>query len=1229
MLAGDAGAAIGQAAAEVSATSAGEASPQATAMLAAQDATDLVIIDGGIENAEALLASVPANASLIMLDSSRSGVQQITEAIASHQNLGSVHLMCHATDGAMAIGNETLSNQNIDTHRDSIAQWGQTMSDGADLVIYGCDLAGGANGAALLNQLASIAGVDIAASNDKTGASDEAAAADWDLEFQIGTIETLGLLAADTLNAFEGQLNIVIYAAGSTGDELMELEINGEIVDTWFVRGTDANSGQFLPYFVDIDGVSVDDIRINFVNDQFDPANGIDRNLRVDRIEVDGVTYETENAAVFSDGTFVDGQGITSGNLQTEFLHGNGFFQFSSAGASNNGNSNIQVSARGTTGQEQFQVLVDGSVVGTFNASQNDQIFSANVEGDVTADRVRVQFFNDLYNPGQNIDRNLEVDFIRINGTTFQTEASSTFSTGTWLPADGVADGFRQSETLHSNGYFQYLAGNNGGGGGNGGGGNAGSFSLVTSEITAVEGQGTVTLEVQRVGGSEGAASIAYFTAGDTAVAGQDFQETSGRLFFADGQTSQTFTVNIQNDSRAESTESFAVRINNPEGADILAPRTSIITLLDDDSGLPRYAGFNSSAGLTLNGSATTTGGQLQLTGTSGQEAGSAFFNTAIPVNANTSFQSTFTFQVGGGSGLNGADGFAFLLQNSSLNALGGNGGFLGYSGIGNSLAVEFDTSQNGGDISVDSVAVVTNGTTANALTQVVSPFNLNNDTLYHAWIEYNGETNTLSVLISETEERPVFAVLKTQLDLSSIVGNQAFAGFSAGNFNRPNYHRIGSWNLTLDVPPNDPPLNPSGNVTEQNLLTGLTQPLAVQFSADGRNIYVAEKAGVIKVARDGNTNTSVVLDISDQVNDLQDRGLVDFVLDPNFTSNGYIYLSYTYDPPEVFDNIGNAFAGPDGTGNRAGRISRFTLDASTGFTTAVAGSELVLVGSNSTWDNFNAFTDSTNNFNEPEGGRVNGEFVRDFINSDSRSHTVGGLAFGVDGNLYASIGDGASFSQTDVRALRVQDLDSLSGKVLRIDPATGQGVSDNPFFDGDPNSNRSKVFQLGLRNPWRLTIDDGTGQLFIGETGLNTFEEINTGGAGANFGWPFYEGNQGVNRPTEGYRDLAQAAAFYANNDATAAEIALQHQGGNNAVVLGDIVNNGDLGLQFEGDVFYNDLFRGVVSHANVGADGSLSDVQVFTTGAEFVVDIQQGVDGSLYYVNLVEGTVGRWQIV
>jgi glucose/arabinose dehydrogenase len=238
-------------------------------------------------------------------------------------------------------------------------------------------------------------------------------------------------------------------------------------------------------------------------------------------------------------------------------------------------------------------------------------------------------------------------------------------------------------------------------------------------------------------------------------------------------------------------------------------------------------------------------------------------------------------------------------------------------------------------------------------------------------------------------------------------------------------------------------------------------------------------------------------------------------------------------------------------------------------------------------------------------------------------------LAFGLDGKLFVSIGDGASYNQTDARALRVQNVDSLSGKVLRLDPITGQGLADNPFYDGDPDSNRSKVYQLGLRNPWRLTVNPQTGQLYIGETGLSSYEEINTGGAGANFGWPFYEGGQGVNVRTPGYRDLPQADGFYRSVAATPAAIALQHQAGSDVVVLGDVVYGSELGLQFEGDIFYNDLYRGVVKHANIDANGQLYGSQVFVTGAQYVVDMQQGVDGSLYYVNLVEGTVGKWVIV
>lgn len=1223
LLAGDAGAAV----AEVATPTADTAQAAPASSRAAASPTDLVIVDAGVDDLATLVDAIPAGAEIVMIDADQNGIEQITGILASHQNLRSVHLLCHGSEGMLALGNQSITEDDLVHHQASIATWRQSMTQGGDLLIYGCDVAGNADGVRFVNRLASIAGVDVAASNDRTGNATAIQDADWNLEYQVGQIESANLLAASHLRNFNGHLAIDIFAAGSTGDEQIQVLLSGQVVDTFTLQGTDADAGQFSRYTVNRDNVNPGDIRINFINDVYDPANGVDRNLRLDRIVVDGVTLQAEDPSVFVDGGFITGQGIGSGNLETEYIFTNGFFQFASTGNPGGANgSNIEVSLAGDTGTESAQLLIDGSVVATYNnISTAGQVFSFEADGTVTADRVRVAFINDVFDPGV-FDRNLDVDFIRIDGQVFQTEAVTTFSTGTWLPEDGIAPGFRQSETLHTNGYFQFLAVND-----PGSGGNAGSFSLVTSEITVTEGQGAVTLIVQRVGGSDGNASIDFFTAGDSAIEGQDFQSNSGRLFFADGETVKQFTVNIINDDVAESTEDFTVRIDNAIGADLLAPRTSIITVRDDDSNLPRFASFDSSAELNLNGSASVTGGALQLTGAVNQQAGSAFYNSPITISNNTSFQSSFSFQIGGGSGAGGADGFAFLLQNSAAgsDAIGRNGGFLGYDTIGRSLAIEFDTGQNGWDIASDTISVVVNGQVTNELIETVSPFNLNNDTQYHAWVDYNGDTNTLAVFISQTADKPIFAVLKTTIDLQPIVGDQAYVGFSAATFNRPNFHRIGSWDFTLDTPFGDPPLNPSGDVVEQDLVTGLNQPLALAWSADGRNVYIAEKAGVIKVVRDGSTSAITVLDITANVNNLQDRGLIDIELDPNFLSNGYLYATYTYDPAEVYENIGNAFAGPDGRGNRAARVSRFTLDSSTGFTTFVSGSEVVLVGKNSTWDNYNGFTDSTDNFGEPQGGQVNGVFIDDFINSDSRSHTVGALAFAADGSLFVSIGDGASFSRTDSRALRVQDVNSLSGKVLRIDPATGQGLSDNPFFNGDPNSNASKVYQLGLRNPWRLSVDPSSDRLFIGDTGLGSYEEINTGGAGANFGWPFYEGAQGVNSRTPGYRDLPQAGAFYGTVSATPAEIALQHQGGSDAVVLGDIVTNLDLGIQYEGDLFYNDLYRGVIRHADVAADGSLSNVQVFTTGAAFVTDIQQSPGGSLYYVNLIEGTFGRWQIV
>ncbi|MEL6748459.1 MAG: PQQ-dependent sugar dehydrogenase, partial [Pseudomonadota bacterium] len=328
---------------------------------------------------------------------------------------------------------------------------------------------------------------------------------------------------------------------------------------------------------------------------------------------------------------------------------------------------------------------------------------------------------------------------------------------------------------------------------------------------------------------------------------------------------------------------------------------------------------------------------------------------------------------------------------------------------------------------------------------------------------------------------------------------------------------------------PATPPLTSPYDVSELPVVTGLTQPIAFEFSPTNANrIYVAEKAGVIKaIDLDNNNAVTTVLDIRAEVNNRQDRGLLDIAIDPNFPDQPFIYASYVVDPPQSQGQGGNA--GPDGGGNRFMHIVRYELDE-TG-TGIVPGSETILAGGagqNLSDISGGGAVDSTSNRTQAESGvdPQTGAYIDDYIAVDSRSHAGGALAFGPDGALYISVGDGTSFNFADPRSARVQDINSLSGKVLRIDPETGLGLPDNPFVeDGmDLSSNAARVYQLGLRNPFSMGFD-GDGQLFITDTGWFTFEEVNAGPAGANFGWPWFEGgDSGVDLRTPNYRNLPEA---------------------------------------------------------------------------------------------------------
>ena len=438
--------------------------------------------------------------------------------------------------------------------------------------------------------------------------------------------------------------------------------------------------------------------------------------------------------------------------------------------------------------------------------------------------------------------------------------------------------------------------------------------------------------------------------------------------------------------------------------------------------------------------------------------------------------------------------------------------------------------------------------------------------------------------------------------------------------------------------PPPPPPPPPTLQVTSQQVLAGLDSPISFDWAPnDPAKMVIAEKSGLIKVFGP-NGQVYPLLDLRPVVNDSFDRGLLDIELHPNFSTQPYLYAYYAVDPPETANFVAGSNQGPDGGGNRYAQLVRYTVgtDPATGRLTCDPGTGVVLLGGagDSLSDISGAgAVDSTSNLSQrPSGINTDGTNVQDYIAIDSRSHAAGALEFGPGGLLYVTVGDGASFNFADPRAVRVQDTGNLSGKVLRIDALTGDGVAANPFYDGNPDSNLSKVYALGLRNAFRAGFDRD-GDLFLGDVGWNAWEEIDTGGAGSNFGWPYYEGGQGgVSLQTFGYKDMQAAKDFYASGKPVVAPFqAFSHQDSApgfpmQAIVFGDIYTGSIYPAWLQDRAFVASLTTGEVFA--VSTTNPAAAVEKLTTYAGTIVFMDQGPDGLIYFANLTGGQIGRWQI-
>ena len=179
--------------------------------------SELVIIDSRAPNFQQLHNDVikaqqqGRDINVVILDAHRDGIEQISDALSKYNKLDAVHIVSHGKDGQLQLGATQLNNQNLKQNNEEINKWKQVFTEGGDLLIYGCNLAGTSNGTDLVNSLSDLTGTDVAASDDVTG--NNVLGGDWDLEYQVGDIETSIAFTADIQDNWQGTLNADALAA--------------------------------------------------------------------------------------------------------------------------------------------------------------------------------------------------------------------------------------------------------------------------------------------------------------------------------------------------------------------------------------------------------------------------------------------------------------------------------------------------------------------------------------------------------------------------------------------------------------------------------------------------------------------------------------------------------------------------------------------------------------------------------------------------------------------------------------------------------------------------------------------------------------------------------------------------------------------------------------------------------------------------------------------------------
>lgn len=342
-------------------------------------------------------------------------------------------------------------------------------------------------------------------------------------------------------------------------------------------------------------------------------------------------------------------------------------------------------------------------------------------------------------------------------------------------------------------------------------------------------------------------------------------------------------------------------------------------------------------------------------------------------------------------------------------------------------------------------------------------------------------------------------------------------------------------------------------------------RPVFLTGAGDNRGrIFVVEQSGVVRwfSAQDETPTSRVFLDISQHVSRRgNEEGLIGFAFHPNFRENGFVYCHYSSDR----DRQGDKGIAPN-------IVSRFSVSAD-------------------------------QNVVDVETEKVLMKIEQPYAN-----HNGGAMAFGHDGFLYLSLGDGGYRDDPQGNG---QNLKTLLGSILRID--VDRESDDNPYaipadnpFVSNPSA-RPEIFALGLRNVWRFSFDRKTGELWAADVGQERTEEVNIIAKGGNYGWNRFEANEDFKTETAlAIEEHAKPIAFYG------------HQWGGS--ITGGNVYRGKRFPQLDGSYFFGDYMTGNLWRTRKDESGEYQTELVRRTGRS-IASFGEDDDGEVYLLSFDGG--------